>query len=279
MTMKSPFNAASASANLPPEVRQRFFRAAAGGDIATLKECIDAYGAAALTCTANGRGALQTAVEAQNFPAVKFLIARGAAVDALTADRGSSPMHAAAKGGDLMIAIELLHHRAPVDAAQKDGLTPAMVAAQHNKAAALGLLLRHGASRKKQDDAGQTALHIAALHEAKEAALALIDNGAEIDARNREGLTPLMLAAREGKMKAAQFLLEAGANYSLKDDLRETALDMALAFQDRRTSDAFYDLLAARIRRDAAQLGTPFHGGTDNEVRIGKPLKLARRVP
>lgn len=276
MTSKSAFNA-NTSAALPADVRQRFFRAATCGDVRTLGECIEKFGEAALQCTANGRGALQTAVEAKNFVAVKFLIAQGAPVDALTADRLSSPMHAAAQAGEMMIALELLHHRAPIDAAQKDGLTPAMIAARENRPALLSMLLRHGASHKKQDDAGQAALHIAVLNERIEASRALLENGADIDQRNREGLTPLMLAAREGKLGAAQFLLEAGANYSLKDDLRETALDMAIAFNAPQVADDFLEHLQARRRRDAQVLGAPFHGGTENKVSVKKPLKLAPR--
>ena len=95
---------------------------------------------------------------------------------------------------------------------------------------ALRLLLERGADHSPRDGGGWTPLHLAAEHNRIAALRMLLDAGVPPDAYDAEGsCTPLMLAAHAGARKTLSALLEAGADVSARDASRVTALQAAAA--------------------------------------------------
>ena len=117
----------------------------------------------------NGNTALMMAAFKHNAPAVRALLAKGAAVNR----PGWSALHYAAAAGDDGITRVLLEHGAKLDATSPAGtglFTPLMMAAREG-------------------------------HEST--ALLLTDQGANPGLKNSEGLTAAQLAARAGKTQVA----------------------------------------------------------------------------
>lgn len=71
---------------------------------------------------------------------------------------GDMAIHWAAQRGSTNVLPILLDAKSPVDAGNRDGLTPLMLAARYGKTAAARILLDHGADPRKQDFTGRDAL-------------------------------------------------------------------------------------------------------------------------
>lgn len=130
---------------------------------------------------------LHVAVYNDNEDLLRFLLANGAAVDAVTQQGQSTPLHDAAAQGNYNMAR---------------------------------ILLEHGADVNYRDDFLNTPLHKACslyLTATKEMVGLLLDYGAEVDARTARGETPLCLACqwlqedKEG-LEIIRLLLENGAD-------------------------------------------------------------------
>lgn len=103
-----------------------------------------------------------------------------------------------------------------IDALNKAGETPLMMAALKGESDACAALLAHGASLKKD---GWTPLHYAATGGNAGIVRMFLAKGAPIEARSPNNSTPLMMAAKYGSEDAVDALLAAGADRSAKNDL------------------------------------------------------------
>jgi ankyrin repeat protein len=89
-------------------------------------------------------------------PAVKMLLAAGAAADADAENPARvRPLHSAVAARDHEAAEALLDAGADPDAAQQGGYTPLLAAAHHDDVQMVALLLRHGAKRDLAADDGR----------------------------------------------------------------------------------------------------------------------------
>ncbi len=125
--------------------------------------------------TDKGYTALELALGDGKFFAAKALIDAGAQVDVANGPGGVTPLMVAAtqlqaqqrlsqlsKGPTpLVIAEEMIKRKTNVNATSAEGVTALMVAAGHNNAPMIGLLLRSGADPMLKSNAGKTALDIA----------------------------------------------------------------------------------------------------------------------
>jgi ankyrin repeat protein len=274
MSTRNTFNAKGATSQSPAD-RNRFFTAAQHNHVGVLKEYLEAYDDAIAWRRPDGKTAMTLAVEYGHHMAVQMLLQHHAAVT----DAQHAPLNAAAKTDRADIAGLLLHHRAPLDAKEKNGMTPLLEAVYYNRLKVMALLLKRGASLTATNDEGQMPLHLAAAREYPEAVSLLIENGAGIDMRNRDGLTPLMVAAQNGGLEAARVLIDKGADHYLKNDKGETALDIAQAHGDNDADFVknFTALISARNRKESAIVIIPFTEGTARDVGVRKPIKLQRR--
>ncbi|HPG89918.1 MAG TPA: ankyrin repeat domain-containing protein, partial [Hyphomicrobium sp.] len=125
--------------------------------------------------TEKGYTALEVAIAGGKMFAAKALIDAGAKVNVSNGPGKLTPLMVTAtqleskqrlsklsKGPTpLILAEELIKRKAEVDAVSAEGVTALMIAAGHNNAPMIGLLLRSGADAAKTSSAGKTALDIA----------------------------------------------------------------------------------------------------------------------
>ena len=142
-----------------------------------------------------------------------------------------APLAVAIKSGQRSAAIDMIAKRsADVNAAEADGSTPLLWAANLNDADLAARLLKAGANPKVRNQLGSTPLGEAALNANTELIKSLLDAGADPNATGADGQTPLMIVSRTSNVAAAKLLLDKGANPNAKETQRgQTALMWAAA--------------------------------------------------
>ncbi len=154
-------------------------------------------------------------------------LAPGAGLSSLTA------IHDAAAAGDAAALRAELSAGADPDTPTGstnrylDGLTPIMLALEHDSLASVKVLIEGGADVNARSTVGQTPLILAAGWAGAESVQALVDAGARLDARNSDGWTATIMAAGRGKLETLQELINAGANVDARNKHGQTALMLA----------------------------------------------------
>jgi ankyrin repeat protein len=154
---------------------------------------------------------LVTALAQGNANIAEFLITRGADVNAKN-KAGNTPLMMAAFINHTAIAEKLIGLGAEVNAKTKYGETPMHYAAEKNSAAVAEVLIKSGSEVNIQVKDGKTLLHCAAENNSAAVAELLIQSGAEVDAKNQNGYTPLHSAAEKNSTAVAKLLINNGAN-------------------------------------------------------------------
>lgn len=170
------------------------------------------------------------------------------------------------------------------------GYTAPMRAAQHGILSHCNLLISNGANVNAKDKDGWSPLMVAVNHRRHDAALLLLNNNADINAKNNNGMTPLMTAAREADERVLNLLLERGADPQLVNSTNQNAaavarscstgptdlshariaglLDQAIADRLGTTVKA----MAAANQKVAAQVAEGFSQGIDKPLTVSRPL-------
>lgn len=173
-----------------------------------------------LVLTASARGAdvpLVDAIKMGDSAMVRRLIADGADPNAGETD-GTTALHWAARRDDVEAASLLLEAGADVDAANRYGVTPLLLASE-NGTAMVETFLAAGADPNVASPEGETPLMLSARADSAAAVLALGGAGAEIDATEGwRGQTALMWAASQDSATAARALLDLGAAVQVKSE-------------------------------------------------------------
>ena len=168
------------------------FIAAALGDLPALEDLYrrDQLIVAA-TFGTDGWTALHCAAARGQTEVVRWLIERGAAVDASPEDNGT-PLHFAAWRGHIDAARALLDHGADPDAVGL-ALTPLHAAAHAGHVTMITTLLEHGADVNGRGcPGGPTPIFSALVGGQGEAAAVLIENGADVNALSTDCPAPNM---------------------------------------------------------------------------------------
>jgi ankyrin repeat protein len=190
----------------------------------------------------NGFTALHTT--AFVFPrvkAAKFLVEKGADVNANKAFKTMTPLHFAARSGSTELVQLLLDHGATTTQSVESPLNEAV---NGGNAAIVELLLAHKANVNARDSLVQaTPLIAAASRGLTNIVRVLLENKADINAQTKNGYTALMQAARYGRTGVAEMLLQSGANIALEDDTGRTALGWALRNDSGKPNPAIAELL------------------------------------
>jgi ankyrin repeat protein len=143
---------------------------------------------------------------------------------------GTTPLHEAARSGNLAIMELLLRQGADARAQDAKGNTPLHIgipAANHE--AALTMLLRNGADPNVRDEHGESPLHILiTLNRPPETLAALLEGGADVSIRNIEGKTALYLAVRENRNDSIGVLLQHKSDIFAADNDGVTPFELAL---------------------------------------------------
>ena len=130
------------------------------------------------------------------------------------------PLHWAALTDNAETAGSLIDHGTPVDARDREGRTPLMVAAAFNSISVAKLLLARGANPLARDTQnGNMPLDFAAAAGQVEVAKLLLAHGARVQAQGpRNGESPLHFAALYGHRKMIEFLAAEGAAIDQPDN-------------------------------------------------------------
>ncbi len=165
---------------------------------------------------------------------------------------GDTPMHGAARAGDLATVEGLLAAGEAAAAENRIGYTPLMEAAREGRVAVVARLLEAGADLSHHGNRlgmGMTALHLAADRDQVDVARALLARGLAVDVGNTQGTTPLAWALGEGSLGVAALLLEAGADPTLEDEHGFSALSMV----DSIENDALREAILEAAGRSAIE--------------------------
>jgi ankyrin repeat protein len=206
----------------------------------------------------DGTTALHWAAHWNDPATVTALIRAGANVNAVNR-YGVAPLLVASEVGNGVAVIDaLLKAGADANAASGDHETALMLAARAGNAAVMKLLLAYGADPNASEGwRGQTALMWAAANNNREAAQTLLEGGADLYAITKTLFTPLLFAVRAGHAGMTEDLLQAGANVNDVAKDGTSALTVAIM-------NAHWDLAATLLKWGAdpngdAQGWAPLH--------------------
>lgn len=122
-----------------------------------------------------------------------LLISRGA--DPLCADsQGFNALHLAVHSSNVLLVIYLLHLEMPVEPTDNGDRTPLHWAAYQGDALTVDALLNWGADTKPTDEKGFTPLHWAIVKGSKPTIKRLIEGGSDVFALSVSGKTPRVMA-------------------------------------------------------------------------------------
>ena len=144
---------------------------------------------------------------------VRSLLKQGADVNAAQGD-GTTPLHWAARRGDVELAQMLLYAGANVRATTRlGGWTPLLMAAQVGHAKMIEVLLNAGADLRAATVHGATPLMLAAGAGNPDAVKLLLSKSGDVNAaETTRGETALMFATAYNRIDAMRLLIDAGAD-------------------------------------------------------------------
>jgi len=133
------------------------------------------------------------------------------------------------KRGRSREALALLLQGANLEARDRFGNTPLLLAARTARYKLVKELIELGANINHQNLIGSTAILRAATANRTKNVAILMGAGAEFNLRNNKGLTPLAAAAFNGDEDSVQLFLDNGANPDVWDNSQKTAIVYAAA--------------------------------------------------
>jgi ankyrin repeat protein len=148
------------------------------------------------------------AAEGGHLKVMEILLKNGANPDAQSEDCQHSALRQAAQEGHYQVVKLLLENGANPDQPSTNRFTPLMITSENGHSSIASLLLAHHANvdATTQNNHALTSLMIAAIHDKAQVIPVLLNAGADLSARSL-GDTALMLTAEYGKRDAAISLL------------------------------------------------------------------------
>lgn len=130
-------------------------------------------------------------------------------------------------GTTAIVEVLLDQNRGNIEARDKEGETPLILAARGGHADTVRLLLDKGATIDARTKHNSTALHMAADGGHENIARLLLEKGAMVDAKTNYDSTPLLLSANDGHEDVVRLLLDHGAYVNATDQDGGTPLHWA----------------------------------------------------
>jgi ankyrin repeat protein/L-ascorbate metabolism protein UlaG (beta-lactamase superfamily) len=142
----------------------------------------------------------------------KFLILHGARVNPEGATT-VTPLHRAARSGQMAMVKNLVTNGAQVNRLDADGYTPVHYAIMNKNLEIVKYLVDHGAFLNIADNVlGNTELHMASILGCPDITEFLAGNGSDVSLKNKDGKTVFDLAWYYGHKDLAYFLLAKGSD-------------------------------------------------------------------
>jgi len=179
---------------------------------------------------ADGSTALMIAAAAGQNEVIRFLIEKGAAVNAKK-DFGYTALMSSIINNETETASLLIEKGAEVNALTKINETPMSLAIEKCNTPLLSLLIEKGADINFQTKVDQKPLLIAATKGCEDVIGILIENGIDIEQANEaDSTTALMKAAKFGHYESVEFLLENRAQINKKNRQGNSAIMFAVQY-------------------------------------------------
>lgn len=167
------------------------FEAAAAGQVSRVLELLEADPAQVNAFSPDGFSPLGLAAFFGHHELATELLSRGADIHAVSQNAMQvAPLHSAVAGNHRAMVEQFVLAGADVNAAQQDGFTPLMGAAQNGNAELVRFLLLHGANVASRSADGRAAWDLASEEKHEEVLKILRQAGAEPE-ENRSGDTRL----------------------------------------------------------------------------------------
>jgi ankyrin repeat protein len=245
---------------------------------------------------------LHAFVKQGNELAIKFLLDKGADIDALTKSNGQTPLHLAIENqnlaivtlllengadpmaqdnknvtafalaishGDVEIVKTLVARRLNVNTLARAGTIPAkplMLAIEYGKEKVVDFLIESGAQIEAMDENGNTPL-IKAVADDRRLRIVrqLLERGANVNAKNHHGVTPLHVAVQSGSERMVNLLLEKQPDLEARTTNGETALLIA-------SKESFMPIVQSLLDNGAECVAGYPRGGTPQDVASLFPI-------
>jgi uncharacterized protein len=223
------------------------------GDERYVIEMLMAAGGDVNTKTENGTTPLMIAAHGGRVDLVRYLLEKGAQVDARNVPKETALIAAANRQGDRdgnfpvrealhtdkdKVVEVLVAAGADINASDGSGDTPLILASRYGRIEVVRFLIERGAELNLRNRAGETALlasisflgyYVTNETDKGNILELMIGAGADVNTRNQDGDTPLIIAANAGKVSHVRLLLERGADVNLQNRGGGTALTAASA--------------------------------------------------
>jgi ankyrin repeat protein len=171
---------------------------------------------------------LHMAASAKNYSMVRYLVRKGADVNAGSKQGEAPPLVPAAMAGDLPIVRFLIKNGADATYVGKEGETLLHAAAFGGNVDVARIFVEKGQSVNATIvKEGITPFHLAVIFGSYPLVTYFVDLGATIDAPLKRGVRPLHFAAMSGNLNVVKFLIDKGASILPTED-GETLLHHAL---------------------------------------------------
>lgn len=220
------------------------------------------------TTKSYGQTPLHLAIESQNLTTVELLLENGA--DPMAQDSKNMTAFALAiSHGDVEIVKALVARRLNVNGLARGGSTPAkplMLAIESGKEKVVDYLIESGAQIEAMDENGNTPLIKAVADERRVRIVRqLLELGANVNAKNHHGVTPLHVAAQSGSDRMVNLVLDKHPDLEARTTNGETALLIA-------AKEGFMPILQSLLDNGAeCVVGYPT-GGTPQDVASLFPI-------
>jgi ankyrin repeat protein len=142
---------------------------------------------------------------------------------------GATPLHWAARRGDLEATAALLRAGAKIELSTSEGMTPLFSALTNPQATCVDILLEAGANVNAEGVDGRRSVHYACERNHLVALQKMHLAGADLDHKSTiEQLTPLVIAAYFGRSSIVQYLIQNGASLDAADKWGVVAVHRAV---------------------------------------------------
>ena len=161
-----------------------------------------------------GRTALHLAIEEGNESLARLFVKNGASLR-LEDEYGERAIHKIVKDEDM--DLDFVLRGSNIEAKDRLGRRPLMVAASMSNIKAMNALLNKGANILAKDEDKSTALHFASLWSDRNGLELLLKFGADLEAKDKTKKTPLMVSVDSNGEANMEYLLRKGANIDARD--------------------------------------------------------------